>query len=114
LHGKIVSESNFDLLICFVPFACFISQAEKVFHIDFSCDVCGEDCVITIPVINDKIVFAMPPCPIESPFTYLFTQVMPDSATFELAFLMSGHVYLLKNGDENQKISNADFTFKIN
>lgn len=92
----------------------FHIEAEKVFHIDFSCDVCGEDCVITIPVINDKIVFAMPPCPIESPFTYLFTQVMPDSATFELAFLMSGHVYLLKNGDENQKISNADFTFKIN
>ena len=51
------------------------SQVDSIVPFAFSCPVCGANCTTTVPIVNQDVNFAMPPCPVSAldlstPFDY--------------------------------------------
>jgi hypothetical protein len=40
------------------------AQVNRIIAWKFTCPVCGANCTTTVPVVNEPINVAMPPCPI--------------------------------------------------
>ena len=50
-------------------------KVDSIVPFSFSCPVCGANCTTTIPIVNQDVNFAMPPCPVSAldlstPFDY--------------------------------------------
>lgn len=41
-------------------------KVDKVIKWQFTCAACGDNCTTTIPVIDEKVTFALPDCPIKA------------------------------------------------
>jgi len=58
-------------------------MVEKVLPFKFTCPVCGANCTFTIPIIKQKVTFALLPCPLSSPFHIeIPTTALPDKSPF--------------------------------
>jgi len=66
----------------------------------FVCQLCGGNCTITIPIINQKFSFALPPCPIRAssessvlpPFTLPAKNPLPVAAGVTVEVILTGDV----------------------
>ncbi|GMI49331.1 hypothetical protein TrCOL_g11638 [Triparma columacea] len=50
-------------------------KVDSIVPFAFSCPVCGANCTTTVPIVNQDVNFAMPPCPVSAldlstPFDY--------------------------------------------
>mmetsp|Transcript_26018 Transcript_26018/g.61396 ORF Transcript_26018/g.61396 Transcript_26018/m.61396 type:complete len:173 (-) Transcript_26018:110-628(-) len=53
-------------------------KIDKVLSWSFSCAACGSNCTTTVPVVNQDVNFAMPPCPISAAgIAQAFDEVLP-------------------------------------
>jgi len=56
-------------------------KMDKVISWKFSCQACGETCKTKVPIVNEDVEFAMPPCPIPaSGINQLFNSTLPASS----------------------------------
>jgi len=67
-------------------------MVEKVLPFKFTCPVCGANCTFTIPIIKQKVTFALLPCPLSSPFHIeIPTTALPDTPPF-VSLMVEGFV----------------------
>ena len=40
-------------------------KVNNIFTLKTTCVACGANCTLDIPVVNEKVTFALPPCPLK-------------------------------------------------
>lgn len=67
----------------------------------FDCKICGEDCVVTIPIANFDIHISMPPCPLgNADIPTLMQLPLGDSSPFEgVPLHIDGNLFVKRNGN---------------
>mmetsp|Transcript_11459 Transcript_11459/g.33788 ORF Transcript_11459/g.33788 Transcript_11459/m.33788 type:complete len:250 (-) Transcript_11459:231-980(-) len=75
-------------------------KIDRVVPWEFSCKVCGQDCTLKAPVIDEEWSFAMEPCPIQlqNATNSIFTKLRGDSPVDGITTHAQGNVQILKQG----------------
>ena len=56
-------------------------KVDKVISWKFTCAACGQNCTTTIPLVNEEVNFATPPCPIPAQTAVeLFNTTLPSTS----------------------------------
>mmetsp|Transcript_15269 Transcript_15269/g.22510 ORF Transcript_15269/g.22510 Transcript_15269/m.22510 type:complete len:190 (-) Transcript_15269:85-654(-) len=68
----------------------------------FSCALCGEDCVLEVPVVKFKYIIPMPSCPVpaHNETTQIEYQLSKHSPTEGILTHLEGHVKVVKASGE--------------
>ena len=100
------------------------ARAIGEFHLDdkipwkFNCVLCGQDCVLEVPVIDLKYKFPMPKCPILLPptaksyqRTFRFWKVSPTHGW--ITTKIEGHVTVYKDYSKSDVLTNVDVSIHV-
>lgn len=71
-------------------------KIDTIVPYNFRCHLCGEDCILKIPVIKRSIVIPMPKvCPVESISQYLI-QKLQDHSPVPVEVKLSGKLFIVQ------------------
>ena len=80
----------------------------------FTCQACGANCSITIPIVKKTVTFATPPCPIKAAHLAKTIPVtLPSKSPIPLKSKVAGTVTLDGPSDKNGDLIKVEFTAQI-
>ena len=72
-------------------------KIDRVISWKFICAACGQNCTTSVPIVNEEVNFAMPPCPIPAEqISQLFNSTLPsESPTKGVKVTASGTINII-------------------
>ena len=77
-------------------------QIDSLISYSFTCALCGEDCVLTVPVVKFTYTIPLPPCPVPAHTiqTRIEYKLQPHSPTEGIPTHLEGTVKIARSSGE--------------